>query len=54
MSFFFLAKTEEQTSPDTALLWQVAFHKASSPAAGFAAEEAAFKGLFVFFSFLLF
>lgn len=33
-------------SPDTALLWLAAFHRASSLAAGFAAEVPALKGVF--------
>lgn len=40
-------------SPDTALLWQTAFHRASSLVAGFAAEVAAIKGFFWTFFFLI-
>lgn len=39
-------------SPDTALLWQTAFHRASSLVAGFAAGVAAIKGFFWTFFFL--
>jgi len=43
--FFFFAKTKQQTSPDTALLWQTAFCRANSLLAGLVVEVAAFKGL---------